>query len=313
MRENLVEMMREESESEHVAYTEFILSYRQGVERLYCFYEGLEDKRYYGVRIRHVTQNEYKNFTCGGKDKVYKAYELIKGKEEYRNVKSLFFIDKDFSLQTITNELYCLPCYSVENLYSNIDVLKIILNDEFELDENHQDFSIATNLFERIQNEFHAQTIFFNAWLACQSDIRESTGIKTHLKIDKVVKRYFESIVNPDLVSISNFNDLNDLQILEGLFPDAPKVAEEDLDAKILEFQNEPKWRIFRGKFELKMFISFLSRLKDEIGKRNSTIFSERHKCNLRFEVATAISALSQYALEPECLIEFLRKHNNAA
>ncbi len=314
MRNDLLDMMREESESEHVAYTEFILSYKKGEDKLYCFYEGLEDKRYYGVRIQHVVKKEFKNFTCGGKEKVYKVYTLIKAKDEYKNANSIFFIDKDYSDQVINDDIYCLPCYSVENLYSNIEVVKSILQNEFELQDSHPDFNTAITLFENLQNQFHSDTLFFNAWLACQHDKRLELGIKTHLKIDKTVKSYFDSIVNQDLITISDFSDLNDLPKLEELFPDAPKIEQDILNKKIQQFTDVDKWQNFRGKFELKLIVSFLSRLQDEIGKRNSQVFTERHKCNLRFEVATAISALTQYALEPDCLINFLERiSNNAA
>lgn len=313
MKNDLINKMREESESEHVAYTEFILSYKLGEEKLYCFYEGLEDKRYYGIRIRHVTKKNYENFTCGGKDNVYKAYNLIKRKNEYKEAKTIFFVDKDFYTHTTHNEIYCLPCYSIENLYSNTEVLKNILTHEFELSENHPDFKKTVFLFENIQNLFHSSTLFFNAWLSCQSDLRQMLGIKTNLKIDKTVNNYFESIVSLDLQSISDFSDLNNLSKLEELFPEAPKVGIDKLSEKIKIYNEVDKWQNFRGKFELKLIISFLSRLKDEIGKKKSSIFNDRHRCNLKFEVATAISSLTQYALEPECLIKFLEKYKITA
>ena len=37
-----------------------------------------EDKKYYGTRITIKYENEFQDFTCGGRDLVLKAKELIK-------------------------------------------------------------------------------------------------------------------------------------------------------------------------------------------------------------------------------------------
>ncbi len=105
MANSLIEELRENRETAPVAYTEFVLAYSKEKDSLYCFFEGDEDKRYYRIRI----EQDFENFTCGGKDNVKKVYKMINGHEEYNIAKTLFFIDKDYSNETKTNTIYVTP------------------------------------------------------------------------------------------------------------------------------------------------------------------------------------------------------------
>lgn len=309
----LIDKHRAESEAEHIAYTEFVLSYKPTRNLLYCFFEGFEDVRYYGIRIEQNTRRKYEDFVCHGFERVLGVNKLIKNHSEYRRVRTLFFIDKDYGKKISQPAIYLLPCYSVENLYTSKIALQRILKHEFNMKSRDIDYDLIIRMFERLQKQFHRKILLLNSWLACQSDINEKSTKKVYLNIDSKIKGYFQNIVNPDLKTIKDLSDLNDIKKIEEIFDRAPKVSKSDLSKKIVVFRKINKSKAFRGKFELMFFISFLDRLKNEIGKRKSSLFSKSYSCNLRFEYATAISSLSQYAETSKCLLNYLNKHSKKA
>lgn len=312
MRMDIVESLKAEVASEHVAYTEFMLAYKnkEKEDTLYCFYEGFDDPKYFETRIDLITNRDSRPFVCYGKDRLKSLVNLLRRKKEYSGALILFFLDKDFSQDETTGNIYVTPTYSVENFYVSLNVVKKVLSHECGLDVRSDDFGLSERLYVEAQEHFHNDLIVLNAWLACQSDIRIREQRKTYLNVDEVLKKYFKSIVKDDLVAISDFSELNDVDYLEQvLFPMAPKVDRNLLENKISSFKLIDKERYFRGKFELKFLVSFLCKLKGEIGKKDSDIFSEKHKCSLSFEFVNMISTLSQYAETPDCLRRFLAQY----
>lgn len=307
MADSLIEKLRNNREAAPVAYTEFVLSYSKEKSLLYCFFEGDEDKRYYRIRLKQ----KFENFTCGGKDNVKKVHRMISEHKEYNSANTLFFIDKDYSDEQISGNIYVTPCYSIENFYTTQEVLINILTNEFNLKETDNDFNLILERFNLLQTKFHNELLIFNAWLACQSDLRQKNGIKTYLSIDTKVKPYFEGIVKNKLTEIRNFDDLKNIDFIENiLFPEAPKIEEQKLQKKIDEFKLKFNSCIFRGKFELRFIVSFLQQLKNEIGqKTNKSIFEKKQKCTFEFKYENIISTLSQYAVTPNCLNKFISKN----
>ncbi|OFX26676.1 MAG: hypothetical protein A2041_00990 [Bacteroidetes bacterium GWA2_31_9b] len=303
----LIDKLRDEVSSGHVAYTEFVLKQKKKKDCIFCFFEGKDDKKYYGIRINNYTQRNYEPIVCGGKENVIDVRRLIAKKKEYKKTEICYFIDQDYDAHIYIKSIYCLPTYSIENQYANKNVLKKLLTDEFSLNEENEDFSIALNLFERLQNKFHKETLYLNAWLSCQNDKRKKLGLKTNLKIDSLISSYFSSIASEDLSTISNFTELNNLSSLQSIFSDAPLVKASELKTKLKLFEKQNPEILFRGKFQLKFFISFLHRLQSDICKKNSVLFKEKHKCSFRFEFATALTSLSIYAETPECLYNYLK------
>ena len=311
MSNNLIEELRKSREIAPVAYTEFVLTYSKDKKALYCFFEGDEDKRYYRMRI----EQEFENFTCAGKDNVKKVYRMIKEHQEYNGVKTLFFIDKDYSNEITNNNIYVTPCYSIENFYTTNEVLISILINEFNLKNSDSDFILILEKFYQLQRKFHNDLLIFNAWLSCQNDLREQNSSITYLSINDRVKLYFEGIVKDKLNEIKDFNDLKSIDFIENnLFTEAPKIEAKDLQNKINEFQSKINSCIFRGKFELKFMVSFLQQLKNEIGQKPiKSIFEKKQKCTFEFKHENIISTLSQYAITPDCLRKFINENQKAA
>ncbi len=161
--------------------------------------------------------------------------------------------------------------------------------------------------------DFHNETLFFNAWLACQNEKRETFNGRRRLNIDDKVRRYFNNIVSEDLQIAIDLSDLKDLDRIGEILPDSRKISEIELNSKVEEFGRKDGCKFFRGKFELRFFISFLKRIKEELGKRNSSFFSKRYKISLQIGFSDAISVLSQYAETPECLIDYLEQFKQSS
>ncbi|RXJ79450.1 DUF4435 domain-containing protein [Arcobacter sp. F2176] len=310
---DLITELRSNRKTAHVAYTEFTVAYSKNANMIYCFFEGGEDKRYYGTRIKIKYNLDYEDFDCGGKDNVKKVVKLVE--QHYKDAHTLFFMDKDFSNDVTNNEIYVTPCYSIENFYTNHQVLEEILINEFDMKKTDDDFHLSLELFNNLQNKFHAELLVFNSWLACQYDIKIEQDIKTFLSIDENVKRYFIDIVKANLQEISNFDDLKDINVIQNtLFPEAPKIDMEILEKKIEKFKESNSLGCqYRGKFELKFFVAFLRKLTDELNKKNSTVFKKKRKCKLQFKVENIISVITQHAITAECLYKFFDEHLKSA
>lgn len=314
MSNTLLAQMRNSKVNEYAAYMHFSLEYKKYDDNiLHCFFEGYEDKRYYGLRIKFEIGQTYKVYTCNGIDRLLKVSELISQREEYKDAKTLYFADKDYSNRLTSNDLYVTPYYSIENFYVKVDVIKQILVHEFNMIEDSTDFINAIEKYNRLQSKYHQKLTFFNSWLACQHDYKVENNMQTNLKIDKTVKNYFNrNIITSDFEDIVEFNDLNDHNYIEKeLFTDAPRIDIDSLELKKNEYMRCKHSDYFRGKFELIFFISYFTRIKELAGSKTSSFFQSRYKCSTRFEIATAISSFSQYAETPDCLIKYLLQFKN--
>lgn len=318
---DLLNEMKESAESGHVAYTNFARAYSKANPNIvYCFFEGDEDKKYYGTRITIKYDRKFEDFTCGGRDFVLKAIELIKNREEYSKAKVLFFIDKDYTDDKPEDELYVTPCYSIENFYTTDETLKNILQIEFNMNEGDEDFIKIVKQYTESLDSYHNKLLFLNAWLSCQHDIRISTKSNTRLNINEVLKKYFkidENMFDINLnLKLNIFDDLENKEILENtLFKDAPKISDDLLEEKLAVFNLSDfnKTCMFRGKFELKFLIDFLKRLKEEATSKPPKILTKKYKCALSFKLEDSISVLAQYSNTPTCLTQFLDKHLKVA
>lgn len=314
-----VDYLLSEANSKQTFFTLFAQSYKKEARTLYCFYEGKDDTKYYRIRIENISENSnIEWFHCEGKDNVIGAYEMIKKLEDYYNLnRLLFFVDKDFSKPIQNEDIYCTPYYSIENFYIQRVVVEKIFQDEFKLIKNsteNGDYLKALRIYDELLLKFHNETLFLNAWLACQNDKRIMKGEKRRLNIDDKLKKYFSNIIYADLTNILDFSDLENIENLKNIFPEAYDISNTEINKKLEEFKNKDYTKIFRGKFELKFLVSFLKRIKDKLGKRNSTVFNQRYSgININIEFLSAISSLAQYAITPVCLRKYLEKYKNAA
>lgn len=306
---DIVENFLEESVSDCVAFTEFMLNYKKNEDKLYCFFEGNEDRFYYSVRIDLLAStSNNKTFICGGKEKVLKVYELIKDNNYYKNVKTSFYIDSDFDDNEVNPDIYITPTYSIENLYCTKESFEKILISEFKMNPDEGDFIKCVENYVYIQEKFNEETLLLNAWLACQADYRKEHKTNTYLKIDKNIKTYFDKIVLTDLSSIKELEGIKTKTDIENIFVDSPIIENNKLEEKIEYFKTIDKSNKFRGKFILRLLESYLCRLQS-ISGINPTMFEKKYSSNLRFEYCTICSNLSQYATTPNCLKNYISRY----
>lgn len=302
---DLVEHIREEATSDCVAYAEFMLQYKRTKDFLYCFFEGFEDTTYYTIRIENISNKSVVHFVCGGKDNVIKVHNLIKRNPYYQNVKTGFFVDSDFDNYNVAESIYKTPTYSIENLYCNQEAFEKILLAEFKMMRTDNDFIKCVENYVKLQESFKSEMLLFNAWLACQADIRNNLNTKTRLNIDNKVKTYFDKVVLPDLNGIKPLDGLKTKQDIQNIYNNSPDVPDEILVIKCQEFININQTEKFRGKFMLRFLESYLCRLQSVFGMTCSP-FEKKYSCNLRIENTTMCSSLSQYATTPECLKQYI-------
>lgn len=316
---DIIEEAKNELGSGLVAYTEFVLDFKNKNDSIYCFFEGNEDRSYYSFRTKMIYHNTpYFDYVCKGKGSLIKLHQLINNHKVYSNSNIGYFVDSDFDGRVLPKTVYTTPFYSIENFYVVDQAFENILINEFNINRNCDCFKKAKELFSDLKDKFHNNITYLNAWLACQADYRNKKGLTTRLNIDNSLKSVlgnedFNKVVKSDLTHLKFPNELLNQNDIEIIFKDAPKIDKDIFESKLELFKNLNGDESFRGKFELKFLVSFLNRFKDEISKRNDSIFSKRYTCSLRFEYVTAVSQLTNNAFTPDCLMNYIRDIKNVA
>ncbi len=296
--------IRKSKDKAQVAFQEFALSTRKFAEHLFCFFEGKDDV-YYVPRIKQIT-DKYKIISCGGRDRVLKVHQLITNRPEYNDYKVAFFIDKDFNPPLAEQEvpIYETPCYSIENLYTSINVFREILLHEFRLSEIFDEGVIQTSLdlFRERQKEFHQSVTLFNSWYACLIDLRNQENKQTGVNLgNKFPKEFIDFTL--DSVSASY-----DLEKIKHTFPKALAVEEDILNEKKELFKSFDATQTFRGKYELEFLIRFIQLLIQDSHHAQKYI---KQKLNFDFSDTLnhqqAMKIFSTYAETPERLLQYLK------
>ena len=171
-----IDKVREKRKNAEVIFTKFIKNRDIFNKKLFCFFEG-EDQKYYGIRIEKYTEINEEDiifYHCGGKEQVLKLYDMLR--KDYANVKKMFFIDKDFDENVEKPEIYVTPCYSIENLYVTENAFKKIMHKEFNINPIDDDYKKCLNDFKRRKKEINSEIIFLNAWIYYQKDKIKEKG-----------------------------------------------------------------------------------------------------------------------------------------
>lgn len=291
------ELRKAREESANVAYLTFAKHIKSDKLGLFCFFEG-KDSPYYISRVKNIFNGNYYPINCSGKSKVLKVYELIDYHREYDAYKKAFFVDRDFDSSLQNPKIYETPCYSIENLYTNIQSFGEILKSEFGLNETDDDFEKCINLYKTLQEEFHTHSMLFNAWYACLVFIKNSTNQQIGVKLEDSIPKEFVSI------SLGGISGNYDLPAIQAKYPSALEVTREAIEKKILEMQSQDMGKIFRGKFELDFMLKVLNEII--VDSKTTKYFVSK---TIKYSITNpqAISQFSQYAETPESLIEYIR------
>lgn len=286
-----------------VAFHTFVLYTCKNNTCFYCFFEG-KDAPYYFPRIKSfVNEHEVIPINCGGKSKVIEVYKIIKGISEYDKYIKGYFVDSDFDENTESyfhEDIYVTPCYSIENLYVTDYTIKEILKCEFNILETDTNFKYIIDFYNQQQSEFHEHSKLFNAWYACQ---KEKPGCNITLE-----NHFPNDIISIQIGNISSSYDINKLK---SLYPDSVLISEEEIINKIerlsTSFSNN-----LRGKFELIFLFNFIVFLIADANHKSRRVYIKR-KTSFEVKHHLLLSQITQYAITPKCLKNYILKVYNQA
>lgn len=302
-RENFsIEQMRKERGTYEAIYLQFVNNRKYYKTYAFCFYEG-EDGKYYNSRIRKRFGNNFFTYTVGNKKEVLKLLKKITSTNLYDDVCTMFFVDKDYDISSgkCNEKLFETPCYSIENLYVQRECLLNILQSEFGLNEIDDDCKRCLSDFDEREREFNNQILEFNSlvYLRRKKSDSNSNFAFSSIKTSHIVK------VNLGKVEKATKYDETIKKIIEKLQFEENEIEE----AKNELIEKEHFSLNFRGKNQLDFFVEFIRRLREanEQGGYFSTKYNNIH-INL---TSNRLSELSQYAVTPPVLEEFLERHSN--
>jgi hypothetical protein len=309
MLSNILDVLREESDSVEAAYSQFMLAFENAQNVLYCFYEGSDDPCYYHIRVQeNASHCRIIDITCGTKRQVLKTYELIKSFDEYNATRLAFFVDRDFDPLLGNDDIYETPVHSIENLYTGRDTMEQVLVRLLNIERRSSDFEKCLNTYLSLFDRFHQSVMPINAWLSCYIDKRHNVGIEKQVHLRDILDDLFSEVVSVDLTNIQIVKPINTFEELQVFFNNAIDVTHELFDLKINGYQFENPFSLFRGKFEIQFLSSFLHRLKHKIQAKNNGFSEKKYKCDYSFNEGIIINQLSMYAATPICLREYIRR-----
>ncbi|WP_171902783.1 MULTISPECIES: DUF4435 domain-containing protein [unclassified Aeromonas] len=300
------EQLRNARTSISVQFMDFMKALSRNRTTVVCFFEG-EDEKYYTVRINTIIPDtKWTGINCGGKRKVIELRNKIRTHAIYKNSKAAFFIDNDFGDEEIYNvdDYYITPCYSIENLYCNIDTFKRIISAEFGMSDccsQNNDFEIATSIFTSRLSEFCRIIKPFNVWLKAHSALeKENKGIKKNLYLNNI------KIEDLSLIQLTGVTPTYDFEKISDMFPNSFNVTAEKYKESEEYFTGNDIHKLLRGKQQLEFLRVFLTKLKEERSNNENNIFSKKTMVKLQLSKSNVISELSQYANTPKCLVTYL-------
>lgn len=299
-KEMTLEEMREKRSISEALFKKFTEANQYFESHAFCFYEG-EDGKYYNPRVATVWGENYIPYIAGTKKEVLKIMRKIQSDSLYDNVCKMFFVDRDYdeSLANTNADLFETPCYSIENLYAQECVLSRILRSEFGLSVTNGDYHKCIADCKLRLNEFNRHILKFNAVVKYQHQYAPD------------IKCSFSSIRTSHLVKISidqvekgTRHDEHIAKLLRALNVDRDKLntIEEELRS-----ESDPSY-ILRGKNQLDFYVFMINIFKDLNEKGG--YFSEKRKGVSINLTQNRLSELSQYAVTPTELVDFLELHS---
>lgn len=292
------EELRQNRYNYSVAYFEFIKGIATNNDLIFMFFEG-DDISYYGTRIEKYTC-KYVPLVCGGKKEVKKVRELVR--INYPNIKTAFFIDKDFDdEETGQYNTFVTECYSIENYYILNDVIKSILKQELLISEINDEYKKAMKTYSKLKSEYIFAIIELNKIIMYIRKNNIST-IKLNLQAFNIFKYVTISL---DKVT----TELTKQKVFE-IF----KINQESIDKTRFKdidryFNKKNKEDIIRGKYMFEFLLKYLRLLIDDANNAGGKVFTVKKTCKMRIDKSTALSDLSKYAKTTKNLEQFLKNY----
>lgn len=295
-----LEKMRMERGKYQSIYMKFANSCKNCKTYVFCFYEG-EDGKYYDSRVRDKFKTKLSTYSVGNKKEVLKLLKKIRESGLYDNICTMFFIDRDYddSLIGWDNDLFETPCYSIENLYVQKECLERILQSEFGLNETDKDYQKCICDFEAREKEFNNNILEFNTLAFLR---RKKSGSNSNYSFGKVKTSHMVKIGVNSVSRAKKYEEtLNQIR-------DELQFDESEVEKARKELIKRGNFSLnFRGKNQLDFFIDFIRELK-KLSQIDGYFSSNLNNIHINI-TSNRLSELSQYAITPNSLENFLIEH----
>ena len=299
-------MSRKDKMSEEAECVEAIfLSYIQtkSSQKIFLFFEGIDDFKYYCPRISFVCNDKkYKKYDCNCKKNVLRIHSMITNQTVKDNKSiTMFFVDKDYDDNSnIDNDIYITPTYSIENLYFTDWAIENMIRAEMGLSEHSKDdendFNVAYNYVINFRDKIIKDILYGNACYSLQiKKSHEIDGVKPNLS---AIKRY------DDIANISEFKDI------KGKIKNYIEVSDDEIEEEYERLKSDAI-RYIRGKYMLEKMSKCIQKIEEESNKganHERHWFSKKRRMRLNTSESTLISDLSNYAETPRCLINYIQE-----
>lgn len=297
--ENWLDKMDQEVDCVEAIYQSYITKRKKNYVN--CFFEGKDDYKYYGIRIKLYANATLSNtYVCGNKNKVLQVHGMINSQASTINGEvRLFFVDRDFDKDIkLPMDIYITDSYAIENFYYTDTAIREMLVSELGMDGyssgDENDLNRALEYYREKKENFINDMVTVNAWYSLQKN-----------KAEKDLSKW------PNLSELKDCTKvigIKDTEILKSKTPNYIKVSEKEL-------QEEIKWLLedavkrMRGKhLEQYLFTVINYIIQDSNKKNNREIFSKRRKIGFTLGKDNVITILSQYAETPKSLQEYLEQ-----
>jgi hypothetical protein len=289
-----------------VKFLEFTRVVSAATEHLASFFEG-EDYKYYAIRLVNIRPEiRWTPINCHGRKNVLQIRDVIRNHPDYADSRCAFFVDRDFEncdLLEREPDVYITPGYSVENLYVGEEQFSFILESEFDVHkfgDKKDCYEKAIRLFRNSYSSFNHTILDFNVWLYTERKQADSQGVSRlnlgDLKLTDLVQVGLESctqVAKGDQIS--------------ALFPDVVAPTTACMSVSCQYFNEDPTGSKFRGKQQFEFLRTFLTLLKQDSAKNTNRLVLKEKKCvALQLSKKNLLSEISQYAVTPDCLRNFV-------
>ncbi len=259
--------------------------------------EGDNDVVFYQAALnRFGFDKDLKFLPCKGKTNVLKLLSTLQNSSVTSAAKTRFFIDKDFDglkNHKQSDELYCTPTYSIENLMVDENILKQLLTSTFKCTGTEDSYvDIFVTLFKSRLEEFYKEIEPVNLKLFCVRKAEKECGSIDH----NLVKKYLS--ISLDRVEKNQACSCK-IETLLG-------IEEYPMDCSGFhdEFKKLDKHQHWRGKFLYEFFIKFLQLIAEDRSSPSGRYFIDRRK--ISFQAGEiSLELLSSKVNYPSCLLRF--------
>ena len=298
---SLRDKMSEEAECVEAIFLSYTLT--KSSQKIFLFFEGIDDFKYYCPRISFVCNDKkYKKYDCNCKKNVLRIHSMITNQTVKDNKSiTMFFVDKDYDDNSnIDNDIYITPTYSIENLYFTDCAIENMIRAEMGLSEHSKDdendFNVAYNYVINVRDKIIKDILYGNACYSLQiKKSHEIDGVKPNLS---AIKRY------DDIANISEFKDI------KGKIKNYIEVSDDEIEEEYERLKSDAI-RYIRGKYMLEKMSKCIQKIEEESNKganHERHWFSKKRRMRLNTSESTLISDLSNYAETPRCLINYIQE-----